>query len=611
MEQNRLSPPGQGSERPLKRSKRQAHEAPEFSINELPLDRTRKQGRKRPHGSNQPSKAILESSQIDSNIDLPDVAEQSSKKTAEHSVPSRQTLISSYMKLSMPILQFHFEQLMNEKPKGSKKALATSMADRVLSTIEWIPKNQTPPPPSPRSPTGHNDPTPAQPAQLAPNEQPGKELGPPELSLEEINLGRADRNFDVLFKFWYQLFTSNVPESQQIVIRPEQSEDHPEYLDDSTIARAIVALTGARSVKERYGLVAPAVWELAGGYGMKPTSCQEVGFRFVRPRCLGIFLHTYRSGAKGSVGEGQEGHHILVRVQVEQSGGQEPEEQRPRIYIYDSAPHFIGQNRDAVVQDIERRLHNLQWLNWPLPAHPRKQFLSYDMVPVASQAGIAECGVHTIVNGWVAALGLTPAVGFRADRSFYWYLRCLINMGMHGFVDTRTIYSFLKACGYIQQTDALPAALDVKLRCESTDGGTVDELYEAERDWEDFTLNRTTQEIHQDDLAAEQNTEGQCSQPVSNENKEPSGISIVNKNPADQASEVDWAEERLELHRGPLKVPWSVLGLFADWELEYEAELWAAEGKPIDWHTRYPAGSCYGSPSCNEHCQQYFEESDE
>jgi len=612
MGQKRPSPAGQDSEPPRKKTKRQAQEEPEFGINDLPPDRAQRQSRNEANNPNQSGKITLESSQIYVEPNSMDIANATLKKAAENSAPSRQNLIASYMKLSMPVLQFQYGQIMNKKPEGSKKDLATGMADKLLGTTQQIPEQQTPPPPSPQPLTGHEDPMLAQPGPSADDERPGKEFGSPELSLEEINFGRSDRNFEALFKFWYQLFTSSVPENQQVIIRPEQSEDNPEYLDDDTIARGIIALIGVPNVREHYGLIAPSAWELAGGYDSNPTSCQGVGARFVRPRCPGIFSHTYTSSAKGTAMEGAEGHHIVARVQMEQCDGEEQGEQRPRIYIFDSAPVFIGPNRDAVLQDIERRLHNLQWLNWPLPAVTTQQFLPYISVPVPRQFGTAECGVHAILNGWVATLGLNPVADFSPDPSFYWYVRCLINMGINGFVDTRTIYSFLHWYRYIRQTDTLPAALDVKLRFES-DGGAVQQFYEAERDWEDFKLGRTTEEVHPDDLAAEQNTGDPGTLDVNITNQKPPAVNITKDDPAVQASKFDQTDLRLELHRD-LQVPWSILGLFTDWELEDESKLWKEEGvlqDPQSWFTRYPAALCSAHPSCSAACLHYFEESDE
>lgn len=340
------------------------------------------------------------------------------------------------------------------------------------------------------------------------------------------------------------------------------------YLQDSHVHRAITALTEA--LEGEFSLTSLNSFNIAGAADVTPQECQSNLARLVRPRKPVVI--GYSHDPKSSLGidaTGQSGHHFLVTASVENG----PDNRHlPRIRIYDSIPtYFTKDERDSIVRNVHRRLRNLQWFTWPgLPAlaHP---FLDYEMVPVPPQRQLAACGILTVVNGWCAALGLHPKpdADCLKDKDFDKNIRVLINLALWGYLDTRTIFSYLKCEGYIEEDDELRPEFDVQLRRFPGDRTQVDSIVH------DYYMDRLIEE-----------TTTTTSQDIS-ENSSFKGMVLSN------VESPGWADRlRRELHRGPLKVPWDVLNALTDEALDIQRFGWKYAPKEKDgsiaWATLFP-----------------------
>lgn len=87
----------------------------------------------------------------------------------------------------------------------------------------------------------------------------------------------------------------------------------------------------------------------------------------------------------------------------------------------------------------------------------------------------SSCGIHTILNAWVIAMGLEPALNVDRKLRDDDYTRCVavINMALKGQADFWLIYFFLKDVRYIKDVlDDSGIAIEVPTIASLRDGDT-------------------------------------------------------------------------------------------------------------------------------------------
>ena len=186
--------------------------------------------------------------------------------------------------------------------------------------------------------------------------------------------------------------------------------------------------------------------------------------------------YTFQYAGKAMSARGHDNHHVLVVVEIDKSL---KTRKLPRMRLYDSAPNLLLQAsadfRHQIINNIGHSIQNLQWFNWPDPINPPHGFLEPSIhVQVPVQENKYSCGINTIINGWAVALGLQIRPGTRLDELFDVQARQLVNLALQGFLDTRTIFSFLKCHRYIEVDETLRHEFDIRLRCFSRNDGVDD-----------------------------------------------------------------------------------------------------------------------------------------
>jgi hypothetical protein len=130
-------------------------------------------------------------------------------------------------------------------------------------------------------------------------------------------------------------------------------------------------------------------------------------------------------------------HHMLVAVQ------ENPRTQEYELFFYDSAQRIFRESYEVLALRVENALRNLGWTTHRLEGNTMEMgtWSEKDVVQQKKGWGWA-CGVHTVINGWILAMGLTPAQIETYDRMVYWEFRTLARASIVGLLDWRTLVAW-------------------------------------------------------------------------------------------------------------------------------------------------------------------------
>ncbi|KAF2271354.1 uncharacterized protein EI97DRAFT_462913 [Westerdykella ornata] len=111
---------------------------------------------------------------------------------------------------------------------------------------------------------------------------------------------------------------------------------------------------------------------------------------------------------------------------------------------------------------IQKAARNLSWTRRNSHAKEDTQFLKdYTDVPVLRQADGTSCGLFTVLNAWILALGLTPNAKPKADaRRVASKMQLLVLLAWRGALDWKTLVAFLLCHGLVTQTSMSQVPLD-------------------------------------------------------------------------------------------------------------------------------------------------------
>lgn len=124
----------------------------------------------------------------------------------------------------------------------------------------------------------------------------------------------------------------------------------------------------------------------------------------------------------------------------------------PRWRVYDSRPIHIRR----VLQDfrtyVQRVVTGLQWFTYPTTLQNANQemlpFQAEEPIIVPQQTVGWTCGVHTIINAWILAIGLDINKTFKPTGTSYADAIRVINLVSAGYADGDLVFNFLCGSGW-------------------------------------------------------------------------------------------------------------------------------------------------------------------
>ena len=144
----------------------------------------------------------------------------------------------------------------------------------------------------------------------------------------------------------------------------------------------------------------------------------------------------------GAPEEGEYPGHILLIV------FQDGANNESSVHFLDSCPDYLKDQYDEIFKTVCRVAEKLRWNDHQARVKFPK---SPETVDVARQRNHTDCGLHTIFNAWVCALGLEVNPDARCMPGFYNDGRLLVQCALASCsIDWKTIVAFLLCHKYIE-----------------------------------------------------------------------------------------------------------------------------------------------------------------
>jgi hypothetical protein len=107
-------------------------------------------------------------------------------------------------------------------------------------------------------------------------------------------------------------------------------------------------------------------------------------------------------------------HHMLVAVQ------ENPKTLKYDLFFYDSAQRIFSESYPVLITRVRNALQNLGWSTHRLEGRTLGfgTAVAENVVQQKEGCGWA-CGVHTVINGWILAMGLIPSNSATYDGTLY------------------------------------------------------------------------------------------------------------------------------------------------------------------------------------------------
>ncbi|KAF1948891.1 hypothetical protein CC80DRAFT_554006 [Byssothecium circinans] len=171
-----------------------------------------------------------------------------------------------------------------------------------------------------------------------------------------------------------------------------------------------------------------------------------------------------------------------------------------RVYFLDSAPHHLRHlHRTTLLNQTQQLARNTSWAKHRNDEGDTQVKFSKDPreVTVLAQAGDWTCGLHTIMNAWILALGLTPQpnvgrlaedTGHSLKKKMYSEFLGLIQLAVGGVLDWRTLVAWLFCWELTVETKVDGVPLDrrfiatVRQEGQSTLAQWVHDIFHGEDD---------------------------------------------------------------------------------------------------------------------------------
>ena len=172
-----------------------------------------------------------------------------------------------------------------------------------------------------------------------------------------------------------------------------------------------------------------------------------------RPRRCLLLPTVIGSSAERSGADESGGHFLLSILQEEAVEGQAVH--RFQRYLLDSAPHYSRVEYPAIANELVTTAQNLGWSTQRNGDGHVRFAPTVRLVPVALQTDKWTCGLHTILNAWACAMGLTldaDCARLGAEHRFARKAMALVNEALAGQTDWMQLVTFLQAYEYVVET---------------------------------------------------------------------------------------------------------------------------------------------------------------
>jgi hypothetical protein len=273
--------------------------------------------------------------------------------------------------------------------------------------------------------------------------------------------------------FYYNLFADDAVEE---ILRNEAFEDEEDYEDDGnlfatpmnpldvnlSLSAVIEAIDRFQS--EEHMHVDPEA-DFAGGFALSTSernivalSRQPAGVVSRPRRCLimplfyGGLLHAeedqwrLKHGMEALDRETvEDGHHMLIVVQ--EITEKEDDVDRPvfKAVIYDSSRDIVRESHKFIRESLVHALRNLKW-STHRNANDDIEPEVYSCEERVAQQMVNQgwrSGPHTVINGWILAMGLTPSPIAFFGTAVYSQFRVIAKAAISGLLDWRTLVAWL------------------------------------------------------------------------------------------------------------------------------------------------------------------------
>ncbi|KAK5169278.1 hypothetical protein LTR04_005876 [Oleoguttula sp. CCFEE 6159] len=236
------------------------------------------------------------------------------------------------------------------------------------------------------------------------------------------------------------------------------------YYDMDDLCLAIAAVTEAISERGQhtFALATAAIIE-AAGFGKVSAGTDQ---RVARPRQAWLLPWVHNSSTSGKYDQSNKdataagftqnadhrGHIFLAIIQAVDN---EKDYNVSTIWM-DSSPQYLESDRPTIFEDIEDRVINSGWFEaFGDSADPVFQQTRVQ-VPAAEQTNAWACGLHTILNAWAYALGLTINPGVQLETDFYPEAVDVVNLALAGRMDSQTIHNFMLLRSWVESSSIVP-----------------------------------------------------------------------------------------------------------------------------------------------------------
>ncbi|OCK83433.1 hypothetical protein K432DRAFT_440852 [Lepidopterella palustris CBS 459.81] len=139
--------------------------------------------------------------------------------------------------------------------------------------------------------------------------------------------------------------------------------------------------------------------------------------------------------------EDELGHIMLIVIQEEDG------HDRSTMHFLDSCPEYLEDSYGEIYLQARSVAQRMGWnyhrgtINLPN---------SVQIVDVAIQRNNWACGLHTIFNAWVCAMGLRVNANATFTNTFYETSRWVVNCALAGLINWKTIFAFFRCWNYIE-----------------------------------------------------------------------------------------------------------------------------------------------------------------
>lgn len=231
---------------------------------------------------------------------------------------------------------------------------------------------------------------------------------------------------------------------------------------------------------------------------------------------LSVSTHDLENYKRVQLGEPQvplEGnpkkHTILAVIQEVKS----KDKTKFQIHFLDSRTNILANCRDYLYQQVIQTAYNLNW-----PSHRTPSEIHFE--PRAHRVQVAQAtrerstfaisALHTILNAWILALGLTPNPAATFERKIngavnqdimYSELFLYVLLAISGLLQWQNIVAYLVTNGYVLESigEAVKVDREFGLTAGQTlDEGLLKEYVERVHDGEDQVLLAHTEEVRYD-----------------------------------------------------------------------------------------------------------------